>query len=153
MEALEQNAGFLRIPIAILGLLVGLGVAMMLIGALWAPFILGPFVFVGLGAAIVLVGALWSPAAAALCARAARRRGLAPGRYAIWGALYSILMIVPWVLLLQRLHGSLIPRRLLELSYWILYVGIWGCGMIAFFFNFAVILLLAVASSTAYTTA
>ncbi len=104
--------------------------------------ILGPFVFIGLGAVIVLVGALWSPAAAVLCARAARRKGLDPKRYAMLGGLYSTLMIVPWVLLLLRLCGNRIPWRLLALSYWVLYGGIWGCGVIALFANIILLVIL-----------
>ena len=110
---------------------------------IFSVLVLGPFVFVGFGAVVMIVGVLWSPVAAVLCARAAGKRGLAPWRYAMLGALYSILMIVPWVLLLQRLRGKQIPRRPLALSYWLLYAGIWGCGVIALCFNVTLMMLLA----------
>ena len=97
--------------------------------------LLGPWVFIGMGMAVVLVGFLWSPIAALLCARAARSRGLAPMRYAFLGVLYSTLMIVPWILLWQRLRRNRVPQRPLVLSYWVLYVGIWGCGALALPFN------------------
>lgn len=89
-----------------------------------------PVTGMGLSAVLILSGAIWSPFAAVKAWRLARRAGLSPVRYALLGALYSVLLVVPSVYLLRRLRGQSLPRNLVVASYWVLYGVIWGFGAI-----------------------
>ena len=51
------------------------------------------------GALAMPLGILWAPFAAVLCSLRARSIGQSPWRYAAIGALYSSLLLLPWVYL------------------------------------------------------
>ena len=69
-----------------------------------------------------IVSTLWAPLGALICALIARRRGLSPRRYALAGAAFSALFFLPWVYLVARVLGWVIPKPLVVLSYAILYL-------------------------------
>ena len=69
-----------------------------------------------------IVSTLWAPLGALICALIARRRGLSPRRYALAGAAFSALFFLPWVYLVARMLGWVIPKPLVVLSYAILYL-------------------------------
>ena len=83
----------------------------------------------------IAVGVLWMPFAALFCARAARSRGLDSGRYAVAGAIYSILLFIPWVYLVLRLRGRELPSSLVRMAYIILFFGIWPLATLSTFFS------------------
>ena len=66
------------------------------------------------------------------CRKLAKAKGLAPGRYACYGALYSALLLVPYCYLLRRLNGHAFPRWTIVYSYRILFIVFWGYGVIFF---------------------
>lgn len=74
-------------------------------------------------------GFLWTPAAAVICACRARARGLSVSRYALFGALCSVLFIVPWIYLVARMYDKSIPRNIVRTVYIILY-ALWLIGPI-----------------------
>lgn len=65
---------------------------------------------------LVLVGLAWAPAAAVLCAAATTRGVGSRGAYAKRGALYALLLVLPSLYLIARLHGRRIPK-------WAVYTG------------------------------
>ena len=75
---------------------------------LWDDPTLGPFhrvavvLFMGLWA-LAAGGLLWSPIGAAICGGVARVRGIEnPLQYTSLGAVYSIMLLMPWFYLLLR---------------------------------------------------
>ena len=54
---------------------------------------------------LAVVGLLWSPFAAAICGGVAHRKGGEGSKSAADGLLGSILLFLPWVYMLSRLHG------------------------------------------------
>ena len=80
--------------------------------------------------ALAVIGLLWSPIAAYTCARTARARGLNTRRYAITGAIYSILLFLPWVYLWSNLRNKPLSRKTITLGYILTYV-LWLFGPIA----------------------
>ena len=59
----------------------------------------------------------WSPFAALACARIARRKGLSARRYAIYGAIYSVLLFLPWRHLIRRMRGEPVSRASVRNAY------------------------------------
>lgn len=95
--------------------------------------------FVLVGAIIVLtIGIVWSPVAALLCGIAAHKRGMSTARYAIAGAFYSALFILPWIYLMLRLLGRKAPTDLVYLGYIIIYTA-WVLCPIPLYFAMAYI--------------
>ena len=74
--------------------------------------------------ALLVAGIVWSPFAALVCALVARFRGLSIPRYTVAGAVYSALLLLPWVSLLALMYGRSIPRSLATMVYILLY-GVW----------------------------
>ena len=72
-------------------------------------------------------GLLWSPIAAITCGRAARARGLDTRRYAIAGAIYSILLFLPWIYLWSKLRNKPLSDSTITLGYMFVY-GLWLLG-------------------------
>ena len=68
---------------------------------------------------------LWMPFAALICGIMARNRGLSVRRYAIAGALYSALFMLPWLYFWAKLSNRSIPGFLVVLGYLALYGVIW----------------------------
>lgn len=79
---------------------------------------------------IALAGLIWAPFGALICARAASRRGLQAHRYAVAGAAFSVLYLVPWFYLVLRMHNKYVPRFVIWCVYFILYIPIWLFGVI-----------------------
>ena len=79
---------------------------------------------------ITLVGIGASPVVAATCALLARRRGLSMRRYAIAGAIYSVLSFLPGVYLIAVLAGRTPPKALIVLAYLAMLV-MWVASSIA----------------------
>ena len=77
-----------------------------------------------------LGGLVWSPFAAFIAFRRARQRGLAPIRYMFIGALYSILLIIPWFILIGKMDDI---KSSTGWAFWILYIC-WLFGPIAILF-------------------
>ena len=69
------------------------------------------------------IGVLWAPFAAVLCFNKAEAIGLPSIRYALMGALYSVLFLMPLIYLSARMDGKRVPRGLVILAYFVLY----GC--------------------------
>ena len=63
----------------------------------------GPLVVVVVLVYMAAIGLLFSPVAALATHLAARRKGLHSRRYVIAGALYSALLILPWLMLMMNL--------------------------------------------------
>ena len=78
------------------------------------------------------LGVLWAPFAALTCARVARSRGLDRRKYALAGAVYSILFFWPWVYLVTRLYGRKIPGPVIRGAYVLLYGVIWPSSALSF---------------------
>ena len=87
--------------------------AVILIGV-FGMFLVFPFLF---GLCL-----LWAPFASAMCAVGAKNRGLSAKRYALAGGLYSLMLMLPWVYLVNRLAGNRLPRALVKWCYGLLYV-------------------------------
>ena len=71
-----------------------------------------------------LVAALciaWAPFAALICARIARRNGLSARRYAIYGAMYSALLFLPWRHLLRQMRGEPVFLNSIKNAYFVVY--------------------------------
>ena len=77
-----------------------------------------------------LVGLVWSPFAAFIAFRRARQRGLAPIRYLFIGTLYSILLIIPWFILIGKMDDI---ESSTGWAFWTLYIC-WLFGPIAMLF-------------------
>lgn len=74
-----------------------------------------------------MIGVLWSPIAALICGGIARARGLSVSRYAAAGAVYSALLILPWLYLVVRMFNRSVPRFIVVAGYMVLYLGwLWG---------------------------
>ena len=69
------------------------------------------------------VSLLWAPFGALVCAVLARRRGLSPRRYAVAGAAHSAFFFLPWVYLVARMLGWVIPKPLVAIPYFVLYAA------------------------------
>ena len=69
------------------------------------------------------VSLLWAPFGALVCAVLARRRGLSPRRYAFAGAAHSAFFFLPWVYLVARMLGWVIPKPLIAIPYAVLYAA------------------------------
>ena len=85
-----------------------------------------PFLFAWLATIVTfLLAALciaWSPFAALTCARIARRNGLNARRYAMLGAMYSVLLFLPWLYLTLRMRGKPVFRDSIKSAYSVVYV-------------------------------
>ena len=106
-------------------------------------FMLAATVAFGLSLLPLGIGVLWSPFAAVMCYNRAALAGLNSTRYAVVGALYSVLFLMPLIYLSARMDGKRVPKALVVLGYVVLYGGIWLGGAIAglaasfsFSFNF-----------------
>ena len=106
----DANAGMLVLAIAVLSLAVA----------------------VFLTAGLAVTGPLWMPFASLICARVAHRKGLSAGRYALAGAVYSLLLFWPWVYLVARMNDKRVPRFFIGLFYFFVYVA-WLLGSIWLF--------------------
>lgn len=93
---------------------------------------------------VAVLGLLWAPFAALSCAFIAGKRGLSARRYAVAGAIYSILFLLPWFYLLAELLNRRLPGFLIRLGYAVLYIG-WIVGIIGLAFLFII--------TSAYTSA
>ena len=84
-----------------------------------------PFAFAWLATIVTfLLAALciaWSPFAALTCARIARRNGLNARRYAIYGAIYSALLFLPWLHLTRWMRGKTVFPDSIRVAYWVVY--------------------------------
>ena len=90
--------------------------------------------FVSGGAIIVLtIGIVWSPVGALLCGIVAWKRGMSTARYALAGAFYSALFILPWIYFMLRLLDRKAPTDLVRLGYVVIYIS-WLFGPIALSF-------------------
>lgn len=89
----------------------------------WFP-VFGPFFSLVIAVLAVLLGLVWTPFGALTCRRIARSRGLSPRRYAIAGAVYSVLFFVPWVYLVMRMRGRSVSVVVVRNIYILLY-GAW----------------------------
>ena len=81
-------------------------------------------VIVGIPVSLTLlfVGLLWAPFAAFICNRIARTRGMDIGRYTGAGAGYSALFFLPWIYLVLRMYGRIIPVTVIGAGYVFLYI-------------------------------
>lgn len=98
---------------------------------LWGSIVFGSAIVLGCVLLVALLGMAWAPFAALICALVARTRGLSPYRYAVAGAMYSSLFLLPWVYLVTSMYGRTIPVILVRLTYVLLY-GVWLCGSVLY---------------------
>ena len=101
--------------------LEGAGVALLGATLLIFTLILFPLALLTMPA----LGLLWAPFAALVCSRAARARGLETRRYALAGAIYSILFFWPWVYLILRMYNKHIPGCIIRIVYILTYGVLW----------------------------
>ena len=80
---------------------------------------------------LAAIGLLWSPVAAYTCARVARSKGVDARRYAIAGAIYSILLFLPWIYLWSKLRNKPLRGITVAIGYVLLY-ALWLIGPISF---------------------
>ena len=80
---------------------------------------------------IALFGLVWAPIGATICALAARKVGLPARRYAVAGAIYSVLLFLPWMYLLLRVLGRSPSTLVIRQAYVAVY-GAWAIGPLAF---------------------
>ena len=99
---------------------------------LTVPFFYGTFGVFIFAALFVAGGILWSPFAALICALIASIRGLPIRRCALAGAVYSILLFLPWVYLVARMLGKSIPKQVVVAVYILLYGVVWLYGTAGF---------------------
>ena len=104
-----------------------------------AIIVFGPIMITGIvGFVVAPVGLVWSPFAALITLRVARNRGLDGGRYALAGAISSIFLLLPWLLLVIGLRkGRLHPIALQYIHIfvhlvWLLGPIVWWSQSIAF---------------------
>ena len=83
---------------------------------------------------VMPLGVLWAPFAALICALRTRSIGLSAKRYAAFDALYSTLLLLPWIYLMIRMYGKVPSKGLVQLGYVLLYI-VWSCTI---FLNSAV---------------
>ena len=96
----------------------------------WA-LVLIPLWIILIGLALIAIGLAWVPFGAALMWKVARDRNLAAGRYAVAGAIYSLLFLIPWIyLFIVIIRGKFTPK-LATLLHFILY-GFWLLGPVLF---------------------
>ena len=99
-----------------------------------AIVVFGPWMVMGItGFMVAPIGLVWSPFAALITSRMARNRGLDGGRYALAGAISSIFLLLPWLLLVIGLRRGRLHPTVLQYTYifvhlvWLLGpVVIWG---------------------------
>ena len=84
--------------------------------------IFGPLFVELFNQAVAVLGLVWMPCAALICALTARSRGLSVTRYAIAGAVYSILLSLPWIYLWFRMRNRPLPFFIIVAGYVFLYV-------------------------------
>ena len=71
---------------------------------------------------IAILCIAWTPFAALICARIARQRGLSPKCPAVHGAIYSVILFVPWLHLTRQMRGDPITRENIDLAHTLTYV-------------------------------
>ena len=77
----------------------------------------------------MFIGPLWAPFAGLACAIRAPSIGRSRVRYAVLGALYSALFLLPWIYLIARMYGKKLPKAFIWSGYIVLYV-VWLCSII-----------------------
>lgn len=100
------------------------------------------FAVIAFGIGILIfpfIGCLWAPFAAVICARIARKRGIETRRFALAGALYSILFFWPWVYLVMRLRNGSVHAIAIRAFYFMIYSA-WLIGSV-FVWSVAVIVM------------
>ena len=80
---------------------------------------------------LAAAGLLWSPIAAYTSARAARANGLNTRRYALAGAIHSILLILPWIYFWSELRNKPLKGVTIVTGY-VLVCSLWLFGPISF---------------------
>ena len=98
------------------------------IALIWIPFFVTPILLL-----LAIVGLMWSPFAALISWRMAGNRGLSGSRYAITGAVYSMLLVLPWIYMVMALRCKRISTGLVDFAYFFLYMA-WLVGPIAFMY-------------------
>lgn len=104
---------------------------MWIIGVVFVPAILA-YLAAFVSGFIALAGLLWAPFGALICARTARNKGLPVGRYAVAGAVFSVLYFFPWLYLSSRMNDRYLENSLIRWAYFVLYVMFWLFGVIVF---------------------
>ena len=83
---------------------------------------------------LVPLSIVWAPFAALISASQARRRGSTDWRYyRMVGALYSVLLLLPWIYLTLRLAGRTVPLSLIRGVYIAIYV-LWAFYLLITFY-------------------
>ena len=82
-----------------------------------------PSILAGIVTLLIIASCIiWAPFAAFICARIARMRGLNVKRHAVHGAIYSVLLFVPWRHLIRQMRGEPISPENIKEAYIIAYV-------------------------------
>ena len=92
------------------------------------PFIILPFPLVVLAVALQATGILFAPFAALVCARLAKKGNLSVRRYALYGAIHSVLLFLPWLYLVRKMQGK--PMIADTIKTWIKVVFIIWLGIL-----------------------
>lgn len=95
----------------------------------WTFFGASMLISLGIGL-LASLGLLWFPFGALVCAREGRKSGRTV-RYALSGAVCSILFYIPWLFVHKSMQNQPIPRRNIILAYIFLYIA-WLIGPIGF---------------------
>ncbi len=94
----------------------------------YAGLLLAALLAFGFSLLLLGIGVLWSPFAAVMCFNKAESAGLPSIRYALMGALYSVLFLMPLIYLTARMDDKRTPKGLVVLGYVLLYGVIWLVG-------------------------
>lgn len=101
-------------------------------GSILLLVVLNSTVVVNTAFYLFLTGLICAPFAATICALTARHRGLNTRLYAVAGAIYSVLFILPFIYLILRTYGWQTKRNIVQIAYGVLHVYVWLAGVIVY---------------------
>ena len=64
----------------------------------------------------------WAPFAAFICARIARQKEISVKRHAFHGAIYSVMLFIPWLHLTRQMRGNPVSRKNITDAYTVTFV-------------------------------
>jgi len=73
------------------------------------------------GVILQAVCLIWAPVAGAICFRIARDKGLPTADYAVFGAVYALLLLVPWLHLIRRMNNRGFSKGEYDTAYFCVY--------------------------------
>ena len=90
------------------------------------PLIILPLPLLMVGATLQIGGLLFSPFAAFYCAWLAKKRKLNIRRYALAGAVHSILVFLPWLYLIRKMQGKPMTAETVRTGFNVVFITWFG---------------------------